>query len=61
MWDGNAYNFDMKLRLFGRLNADFAVGREVDPDGGIQGAPETSSTGFSPFQAVTGTRASAEN
>ena len=61
VWDGNAYNFGIKLRLFGRFNASLAVSGEVDPDGGIQGAPETSSTGFSPFQAFTGTRAGAEN
>ena len=61
VWDGNAYNFSIKLRLFGRFNASLAVSGEVDPDGGIQGAPETSSTGSSPFQAFTGTRAGAEN
>ena len=61
VWDGNAYNFGIKLRLFGRFNASLAVSGEVDPDGGIQGAPETSSTGSSPFQAFTGTRAGAEN
>ena len=59
-WDGNAYTFDMKLRL-GPMSNDFVVSGEVSADGAIQGTFDAPNGGLTPLQAFEGTLAGAEN
>ncbi len=53
-WDGNAYRFDMQLRL-GPMGGDFVVAGTVADDGAIQG--EFEGDGMVPFSAFEGTLA----
>ena len=50
-WDGNAYRFDMQLRL-GPMGGDFVVAGTVADDGAIQG--EFEGDGMVPFSAFEG-------
>ncbi len=59
-WDGNAYQFDMKLRL-GPMQSDLVVSGEVDGDGAIQGTFEAQGNSLSPLQAFEGALAGAGN
>ena len=52
-WDGNAYQFDMKLRL-GPMQSDLVVSGEVDGDGAIQGTFEAQGNSLSPLLAFEG-------
>ena len=52
VWDGNAYQFNMQMRL-GRISGDFVVSGEVQADGAIQGTFDAQG-GFSPFQQFQG-------
>ena len=59
-WDGNDYQFDMKLRL-GPMQSDLVVSGEVDGDGAIQGTFEAQGNSLSPLQAFEGALAGAGN
>ena len=59
-WDGNDYQFDMKLRL-GPMQSDLVVSGEVDADGAIQGTFEAQGNSLSPLQAFEGALAGAGN
>ena len=59
-WDGNDYQFDLKLRL-GPMQSDLVVSGEVDGDGAIQGTFEAQGNSLSPLQAFKGALAGAGN
>ena len=59
-WNGNAYQFDLKLRL-GPMKSDLVVSGEVDADGAIQGTFEAQGNSLSPLQAFEGALAGAGN
>ena len=59
-WNGNAYQFDLKLRL-GPMKSDLVVSGEVDADGAIQGTFEAQGNSLSPLQAFKGALAGAGN
>ena len=59
VWDGNAYQFNMQMRL-GRISGDFVVSGEVQADGAIQGTFDAQG-GFSPFQQFQGIQAGSQD
>lgn len=55
IWDGNAYRFDIQMRL-GPIGGVFAVSGQVTEDGLISGEFEAAGTGMVPFSSFEGKR-----